>query len=233
MSIGGFDHGESRVGTGTYKVQLGGVLSHLLVLDESLVSIDEESFSSRSEVGTDLVAHTEVVLLRRDRSSQGSAKCINDWRISALGLSRLLEGLVHQSMSIRGQVREVLLPGHWVVTCSEEFLSDLTISVRLSVPTTRRVTLDTSNGSLHGASTLRGVHLLVDHHLLLHTRLVGVVTLRATLTRTEVHQSLNGLLALRRLRLKLVVRSIDQLSVSADELAKLGKINVHQVGLRE
>jgi hypothetical protein len=50
---------------------------------------------------------------------------------------------------------------------------------------------------------------------------------------TKVHKSLNGLLSLRSLWLELVVRSVDQLSVGADELTKLGEIDVNKVGLRE
>lgn len=47
------------------------------------------------------------------------------------------------------------------------------------------------------------------------------------MTRTEIHKSLNGLLSLRSLRLELIVRSIDELSVGADELTKLSEVDIH------
>jgi hypothetical protein len=65
--------------------------------------------------------------------------------------------------------------------------------------------LDATNGTLHGTLTLRGVHLLVDHHLLVHARLIGVVSLLRILAGTKVHQSFNGLFPLRGLWLELVV----------------------------
>lgn len=120
-------------------IKLTSSLTHILVLNDTDVSVDVESLSAGSVISSNLVAYRKVVFLRGARGSQSTAEGINDRRETTDCLSGLLEALFHERSRVTSEEGELLLSELWVISSSEKDRCDLTFVGRLLIATGRRI----------------------------------------------------------------------------------------------